>query len=122
MSNYPKDIEAEIIFVLPEDGGRKNPIMSGLRPQFHYDGRDWDGVMHFDTEEHMPKGIPIIMYFAFISPESHLGKLLPGKEFQLWDGPKVIGNGRILRLIDLEESAIIASQSENYSIMRKNYD
>lgn len=78
--------------------------------------------MHFDTEEHMPMGIPIIMYFAFISPECHWGKLLPGKEFQLRDGPKIIGNGRILRLIDLEESANTASQSETYSIMRKNND
>jgi translation elongation factor EF-Tu-like GTPase len=112
MANYPKDIEAEIIFVLPEHGGRKNPVMSGLRPQFYYDGRDWDGVMHFDTEEHILKGIPINMYFAFISPQYHLGKLFPGKEFQLRDGVKVIGNGRVLRLIDLEESARKAMQSK----------
>jgi translation elongation factor EF-Tu-like GTPase len=105
MPNYSKDIEAEVVFILPEHGGRKNPIVSGLRPIFFYDGMAWDGVMHFDTEEQIPKGIPVTMYFAFTRPEYHFGKIFMGKEFQLLDGPQIIAKGRVLRLIDLEKSA-----------------
>ena len=42
--DYPKDIEAEITFLTSEEGGKKLPVFSGYRPQFYYDGHDWDAV------------------------------------------------------------------------------
>lgn len=104
MANIPKDIEAEVIFLLPEDGGRKGPIFQGYRPQFYYDEHDWDASLYYESEKKMPKGVPVKIFFSFLSPQHHLGKIYPGKEFQLREGPKVIATGRVLRLIDLEKS------------------
>ena len=42
MSFYAPDIEAVITFLRTEDGGKTRPVYSGYRPQFYYDGEDWD--------------------------------------------------------------------------------
>jgi translation elongation factor EF-Tu-like GTPase len=105
MIKLSKDIEAEVTFLLPEEGGRKGPIFSGYRPQFYYDGHDWDASLHFQAAETLPKGKPVRVFFYFASPQYHVGKIYPGKQFQLREGAKVIANGRVLRLIDLEKSA-----------------
>jgi hypothetical protein len=39
--NDLQDIEVAMTFVRTEDGGRKNPVFSGYRPQFYYDGKNW---------------------------------------------------------------------------------
>lgn len=104
MDQYPKDIEARVTFVPPEDGGRKGSIVIGFRPTFLYDGGAWDASIHYDGYEELPKGIPVLIYFAFTNPSAHINQLIPGKEFQLWDG-RVIANGVVTRVIDLENSA-----------------
>jgi hypothetical protein len=102
--NFAKDIEAEVTFLLPKDGGRKGIIFSGFRPVFIYDNQGWDASLWFDGKEFTPRGIPVILFFDFASPEQHLGKLMTGKEFELWDGG-LIAKGRVLKLLDLEKSA-----------------
>jgi len=42
----------------------------------------------------------MVCYFSFRSPDQHVGKLVPGKEFDLWDG-RVIARGRVIRIMDL---------------------
>ena len=102
--SYSKDIEAEVIFLLPEEGGRKKTIFSGFRPTFIYDDSAWDATLYFEGDDFMPNGLPRIIFFDFVSPEYHVGKLVPGKEFELWEG-RVIARGHVLRLVNLEQSA-----------------
>lgn len=104
MANYSKDVEAQVTFLIPEEGGRKCPIICGYRPTFIYDNNWWDAAIHFEGLDLLPKGKPVNVYFSFSSPQHHVGHLFPGKEFQLWDG-RVIANGIILKIMDLEISA-----------------
>jgi translation elongation factor EF-Tu-like GTPase len=78
MQNFSKDIEAEVIFILPEEGGRKRPVFSGFRSQFYYDGGDWDASLHFEHEKTLPKGKPVRIFFSFARPQYHPGKIYPG--------------------------------------------
>ena len=89
MSPACKDIEAEVTFIHPKEGGRKNPIFSGYRPQFYYDDHDWDASLWFDGPSFPVDNNPVRVYFCFFSLESHIGKLIPGKEFELREGKKL---------------------------------
>jgi hypothetical protein len=40
-----------------------------------------------------------------LSPQEHVGKLHPGKEFEIREGARTVGRGRVLRIIELLESA-----------------
>jgi len=44
-------------------------------------------------------------YLAFLSPDEHLGKIHPGMYFQVREGTRVIAEGTVTRLVDLESSA-----------------
>ena len=102
--SFAKDIEAEVTFLLPEDGGRKKPIFYGYRPTFVYDDQAWDASLWFDGDDFNSQGSPVIVFFEFVSPQYHVGKLVSGKTFELHDG-RVIARGRVLKVIELEESA-----------------
>ena len=103
MNNQP-DIEAEVIFLSPSEGGRKNSVFQGFRPTFFYDGNPWDADLYFEGADFLPDGKPRIVYFKFASPEKHVGQLLPGKHFELWDG-RVIAEGKVLKILTRERSA-----------------
>jgi translation elongation factor EF-Tu-like GTPase len=102
--SFVKDIEAEVTFLRPEDGGRKNSIFYGYRPTFVYDNQAWDAALWFDGSDFNAQGTPVKVYFEFSSPQNHVGKLIPGKVFELHDG-RVIARGSVLQVIELEESA-----------------
>jgi len=106
------DIEAEVIFLPSSKGGRNKLVFQGFRPTFIYDNNPWDADLHFDGKDFLPDGIARIIYFKFASPEYHVGKINPGKEFELWDG-RVIATGKVLRIINLEQSAINSIKSKN---------
>ena len=105
MTTWPRDIEAEIIFLPTEAGGRKGPAFSGYRPQFYYDGQDWDAVQVYPDVECANPGDTVRAYLAFLRPQVHLGKVGPGKMFLIREGFRVIGYGKVTKIVDLEESA-----------------
>jgi hypothetical protein len=104
VSGWPVDIESEITLIPPENGGRKGLFICGLHPQFYYDDRDWDCVLQILTDPIYAHGQKITAYFGFFSPYAHIGKLMPGKEFLLREGSKVIAIGHVTVLLELEES------------------
>jgi hypothetical protein len=75
----PRDVEVELRFLTTAEGGRKVPAFPGYRPQFYYDGRDWDAVHEYPDVERVDPGDTVRAYLAFLSPHEHLGKLVPGK-------------------------------------------
>jgi translation elongation factor EF-Tu-like GTPase len=99
------DIEAQITFTRTEDGGRRGPARSGYRPQFYYDGHDWDAVQDYGPVEWVFPGQTVTAYLSFLSPECHVGRLYPGKAFLLREGQRTVGQGVVTQLLQLEAHA-----------------
>ena len=100
--SYPRDIEAKVTFLSSDLGGRKTPAMTGYRPQFSYDGFDWDGIQSYPDRECVYPGETVMAYIAFLNPEHHRGKLYPGKEFQVREGSRVVATGIVTRVLELD--------------------
>src|SRR5205807_8066428 len=103
--SYPPDIEAEVTFVPTEQGGRKTPAFSGYRPQFYYDGHDWDADQEYPDVESVAPGQTVRALLRFLSPDLQVGRVHPGMEFQVREGARVVAHGRVKKILHLEESA-----------------
>jgi len=95
---YPTDIEATVTFTK----AKKQPVRSGYRPQFHYDGMDWVAIHTFPEHEWVYPGQTVLSHIAFLEPEKHRGKLYAGKQFQLREGRTVVANGSVTRIVELD--------------------
>jgi translation elongation factor EF-Tu-like GTPase len=110
---YPIDIEAEIYFLTTEEGGRRTPVSSGYRPQVYYDGYDWDAIQNYvGVVEPVQLGQTVTAHLSFLSPQYQVGKLYPGKEFLIREGSRVVGKGRVTKVVDLERSAKEAEERD----------
>lgn len=105
MNASSNDVEAVITFLPTEHGGRSSGARSGYRPQFYYDGRDWDAVHHYPDVETVHPGDTVRTYLCFLSPDEHLGKLEPGTVFLIREGNRTVGYGKVTQLLELEMSA-----------------
>jgi translation elongation factor EF-Tu-like GTPase len=103
--NYPPDIEAEITFIPTEQGGRKSLAFSGFSPQFYYDGDDWDAIQEYPDVQSVSPGQTVRTLLRFLRPHAHVGRIHPGMEFQIREGARVVGHGRVTKILHLEESA-----------------
>ena len=92
-------------FLTTEEGGRRGPTFSGYRPQFYYDGHDWDAIHEYIEVEIVMPGDTVKAYLAFLSPHHHVGKLYVGQKFLIREGARTIATGHITKILDLEESA-----------------
>jgi translation elongation factor EF-Tu-like GTPase len=79
----PRDIEAEIYFLTPAEGGRSTPAFDDYRPQFYYDGHDWDARHVYPDVRQVNPGDTVRAYLGFISPAEHLGKVHPEMTFEI---------------------------------------
>jgi translation elongation factor EF-Tu-like GTPase len=102
---HPPDLEAEIRFLTPEEGGRKTPAYSGYRPQLYYDDHDWDAHQEYPDVECVHPGDTARTLLWFLSPDAHVKRAHVGKEFEVREGARVIGRGRITKILNLAESA-----------------
>ena len=103
--NLPRDIEAEIYFLRPEEGGRKTPAYSGYRPQFFYNDQDWDAPQTYPDTDMVNPGDTVRAYLAFLSPQEHFGKVHVEMKFEVREGARTVGKGTVTKIIDLEKSA-----------------
>src|SRR5689334_1063591 len=71
MSSPPlaADAEGDVTFLTTADGGRSGPAFSGYRPQFHYDGHDWDAVNTYPDVAQVNPGDRVRVVFSFLSPD-----------------------------------------------------
>lgn len=93
--------KAELTFLTTEEGGRRHPVESGYRGQFHYDGRDWDAQHSYPGREAVRPGETVTVLLTFFNPEAHRGRIYPGKEFEIREGRTVVARGRITRVLRL---------------------
>ena len=101
----PKDIEAEIYFLTPEEGGRSTPVFTGYRPQFYYNEQDWDASHIYPETDLVKPGETVRAYLGFLSPKEHYGKVYEGMDFLIREGARTVGKGTITKIIELEQSA-----------------
>jgi elongation factor Tu len=118
MRELPKDVEAEITLLPTEHGGRASAVQSNYRAQLYYDGHDWDAVHYYPDVTEVHPGETGRVYLGFLSPDEHVGRLHPGKVFLLREGNRVVGYGKITRLLELESSASLVHQRRR----RQNID
>ncbi len=95
-----KHIEVEFWLLPTEHGGRKTAIASGYRPQFYYDGCDWDAQYEL-VDGYVAPGSKSIAYLTFMTPEAHVGKVHTGLPFLIREGNRVIGYGIVSKLVEL---------------------
>ncbi len=102
MLKLEKHIEARIRFLPVTEGGRAKVPFSGYRPQFYYDGRDWDATILFDGNP-PPNGEYFVVHFSFVHPKTHEKSLGIGKIFQIREGSQVVATGVVTQIIDLSD-------------------
>jgi translation elongation factor EF-Tu-like GTPase len=102
---YPPDVEAEITFVPTAEGGRKTPAYSDYRPQFYYEGQDWDAVHEYPDVDSVLPGQTVRALLRFLSREAHVDRVHPDMAFQIREGARVVGRGRVTKILHLAQSA-----------------
>jgi len=114
MSRPVPHIEVDLTLLPTERGGRRAPIFSGFTSAFHCDGEACDSISELQQLEFVFPGERARIFLSFRHPEIHRGRLAPGKPFQLVEGRRVIGEGRVMRLVGLakpsESTASVAAQ------------
>ena len=83
-----------------DEGGRTHPMFSGYRPQFFYDGNDWDAVHTYVGVDQVNPGDTVKTMLTFPRPENHHGRIHEGLEFLIREGSRTVGRGRVLRILD----------------------
>ncbi len=92
-------LEAEIYYLTEQEGGRKTAVNNGYRGQFHYNGKDWDAPQQFIDKETCNLGETVKVYLQTLSPDFHIGHFFVGQEFETREGSKIVGKGKITRII-----------------------
>lgn len=103
MTLLSPDIEAEIHFLMTEEGGRHRPVTSGYRPHhdFGFEGM-LDAAHDYGSERFVAPGESAIACLAFppIGQEFLAGKLHEGFEFSVREGARIVGRGRITKVLN----------------------
>jgi hypothetical protein len=93
------ELEAEIYYLTTQEGGRNSPVGSGYRGQFYYDNHDWDAMQQFLNKDWCDLGKTVKVLLQTASPDFHSGKFFVGKEFEIREGSKVVGRGKISKVL-----------------------
>jgi translation elongation factor EF-Tu-like GTPase len=94
-------VEAEVHFLAPEEGGRHSPVRPGYRPQFYCEGGNWDAIHDYPGRDEVKPGETVVALLSFLSPEKHRGRVSPGLTFELREGARLVGTGKVLRVLEL---------------------
>ncbi len=102
---FPPDAEATVTFLATEQGGKARPVRTDYRPQFFYNGHDWDAVHEYPDQEWVYPGQTAGVLLRFLSPQEHLGRVVAGLEFAVREGARTVAHGVITKVLALELSA-----------------
>ena len=100
MSIRPPDIEAEIMFVPTEKGGRQSAVMSGYRPNHDFGiGERLDAAHEYMGCESVAPGESARTNMWFLAPLYQQDSLRPGMKFTVREGTQVVGHGTVTRIV-----------------------
>ena len=106
LTSLAKDIEVEIIFTMSQEI-RERLLQADYHSICLIFGKLDLWRVKLWQENNEPKfalSVPTRFFVEFEFPQSLSGHLMPGKEFEVWQG-EVIGKGVVLELLDLEARA-----------------
>jgi translation elongation factor EF-Tu-like GTPase len=106
-AGHSPDVEAQIIYLRSEEGGRQGYAVSGYRPQFFYDGEDHDAVQEFVDKDKVYPGDTVTTRLHFLHLELLFNRIRVGDSFQIREGVVVVGHGKITRILYLLKNAEI---------------
>ena len=94
-------VRARVYFMPVEAGGRRGPIFSGYRPQFHFGSprEGYDGVIALERPAVVHPGEQCSIVVSFLHPEFLQEVLKPGIAFEIQEGLRVVGRGTIVETI-----------------------
>lgn len=103
------DFIAELYYRNSDDGGRKTPAFSGYRPhvKFPFSEMLTSGQQIFIDKSIVYPGETIIAEISIISTEPFLNKLNIGLDFEFREGSRIIGTGKILKVLNQDLLEII---------------
>ena len=94
------DIKANFKLLASTEGGRQTAIEGGYRPAFYLGELQTDGAITFlDRNKQLP-GETADVYIKLLHPERWGDMLKVGAEFEAREGPKTIGHGRVIKILD----------------------
>lgn len=93
------ELEGEIYYLSEQEGGRRNPVASGYRGQFYYNGRDWDAPQTLINKELCYPGETVKVRLQTLSPNFHVGQFYVGQSFEIREGTKTVGRGKITQVL-----------------------
>jgi elongation factor Tu len=101
ITSRPPDIEAEITFLSTENGGRRSAAKSGYRPTHDF-GLDTlnDAAHEYIGMESVSPGQSARANLWLLVPEYQNGRLYPGFKFTVKEGPRIVGHGVVVAVIN----------------------
>jgi translation elongation factor EF-Tu-like GTPase len=100
MAIRPPDIEAEIMFIPAEQGGRNSAAITGYRPSHDFgSGGMLDAAHEYIGCQSVAPGQTTRANMWFLAPLYQEDSLCPGMEFTVREGERVVGYGIVIKII-----------------------
>ena len=102
MTAPKSDIEAKIHFLSTEEGGGPGPYRSGLRTthDFGHGGTLSDAMHIFHDRDQVEPGGTVLSRMSLLYPAAEQGRLYEGFAFTVQEGNRLIGHGRVTRVLN----------------------
>src|SRR5262245_42006695 len=96
------DFVAEVKYKRTEDGGRRGFVASGYRGQikFPFTERQTSGQQTFQDKERVYPGETATATIRVVSPQFFANALQEGMEFEIREGPIIVGFGKLLKILN----------------------
>lgn len=96
------DFVAKLTYLTSDEGGRNSYATSGYRPHVKFDGRKemTSGEQLFVDKDKVFPGETEIAEIRMLSPNFFEKYLFVGQQFEIVEGPKVVGHGEVLEIIN----------------------
>lgn len=108
-----REISAAVYFLRPEEGGRTTPIFSGYRPSFYFGDKQTDGAIIFVETEKASPGEEHLVSIKLLHSERLDGTLEVGRVFEVREGRKQVGLGRV--------TSVTADERRDFESSRESY-
>ncbi len=90
-----REVNAVLTLLRTEDGGRKTAITTGYRPSFYIGALQTDGAIELLGIDKQNPGETKPIRIKLLHPENFGKVLAVGVDFEIREGSKMIGRGRI---------------------------
>ena len=99
-----RKVVAEICLLPTDLSGRSSGITSGYRPNHNFGGPENNmmrmGSIYVPGDEWIHPGTTKAAEVIFVFPKEHDIELIEGLEWRIQEGANLVGNGRVLKVLD----------------------